>query len=192
MGNVLNEYFQKINNIYSNKGKQTLTDILNDYKILSTDYKNFVETEEEKIEYSSPNFIKCTKEEQETFFNDQLQLVECLVTNSIYEKSGIIWNWFDIFKLLFDNTYRNVEKINRKVVYSTSSNQRPIGDNSYSMWNGLQIIDLDIKNADLAQQLKTLLFEELNKYQWFLGICTSASGKSLHIWTKITPISILI
>ena len=189
MSNVLNDYFKRINNIYNTKDKQSLTDILNDYKILSADYKNFVDTEETKYTYSSPNYNKCTKEEQENFYNDQLQLIECLVINSIYEKKGIIWNWYDIFKLLFDNTYKNVEKINRKVIYPTSSNQRPIGDNSYIMWNGLQIIDVDIKNADLAQKLKILLFDELNKYQWFLGICTSASGKSLHIWTKITPIS---
>ena len=190
MNNILNEYLSKVNKIYSKRDKQTLTDILNDYKVLSNDYKEFVESSVKKIKYSSPNYIKCTKEEQDDFFNEQLQLVECLVTNSIYDKQGIIWNWYDIFKLLFDNTYKNVDKINRKVVYSTSGNQRPVGDNSYLIWNGLQIIDLDIKNADLAQQLKTLLFNELNKYQWFLGICTSASHKSLHVWTKITPISI--
>ena len=31
-------------------------------------------------------------------------------------------------------------------------------------------------------------FNELKKFHWFLGVCKSASGKGLHVWTKITPI----
>jgi len=89
-----------------------------------------------------------------------------------------------------DPTYKNTEKIKRKVVYSSSTNQRPIGDMSYNVWNGLQIIDIDIKDETLALNLKQVLFNELKQYHWFLGCCISASGKSCHVWTKITPISI--
>jgi hypothetical protein len=61
---------------------------------------------------------------------------------------------------------------------------------SYNIWNGLQIIDIDIKNAELAKNIKQFLFDDLKQYHWFLGCCISASGKSCHVWTKITPISI--
>ena len=53
----------------------------------------------------------------------------------------------------------------------------------------MQIIDLDIKDEKIADGLKPIIFNELSRYNWFLGICKSASGKSLHVWTKITPIS---
>ena len=189
----ISNYLTDVNKIYSNKNKkQSLTDILNEFNQMSKSYTDFISesNKEDEYKYSEYDFLRCTKDEQIRFFNDQLQLIECLVTNSIYDKNGIIWNWYDIYKLLFDKSYKNVEKIQRKVVYSTSSNQRPIGDMSYMIWNGLQIIDLDIKDEILASNLKTNIFNELKRYNWFLGVCKSASGKGLHIWTKITPLSI--
>lgn len=187
----LSEYLGKINQIYAKKDKnQTLTETLNAFKQMSKSYNDFVQNNDNELTYSEYNFLKCTREEQEQFFNDQLQLLECLVTNSIYDKQGLIWNWYDIFKLLYDVSYKNTEKIQRKVVYSTSTNTRPIGDSSYLIWNGMQIIDLDIKDEIIASNLKQNIFDELKKYHWFLGICKSASGKGLHVWTKITPLSI--
>ena len=185
----LGNYLKKINDQYSSKNK-SLTDILKSFSQISNEYNKLNDNEESNITYSSYNYKECSDNEQEEFFGDQLQFIETLVTNSIYEKSGIVWNWGDIYKLMNDASYKNVEKIKRKVVYSTSSNQRPIGDVSYNIWNGLQIIDIDIKNQEIATKLKYILFEELKQYHWFLGCCISASGKSCHVWTKITPISI--
>lgn len=187
----LTDYLGKINQIYAKKDKnQTLTETLNAFKQMSKSYNDFVQNNNNELNYSEYNFLKCTREEQEQFFNEQLQLLECLVTNSIYDKQGLIWNWYDIYKLLYDASYKNTEKIHRKVIYPTSGNSRPIGDNSYMMWNGLQIIDLDIKDEIIASNLKQNIFDELKKYNWFLGICKSASGKGLHVWTKITPLSV--
>ena len=187
----LSDYLGKINEIYAKRDKnQTLTETLNAFKQMSKSYNDFVQNNDNELTYSEYNFLKCTREEQEQFFNDQLQLLECLVTNSIYDKQGLIWNWYDIFKLLYDASYKNTEKIQRKVVYSTSTNTRPIGDSSYLIWNGMQIIDLDIKDEIIASNLKQNIFDELKKYHWFLGICKSASGKGLHVWTKITPLSV--
>lgn len=190
-GNKLGSYLKKINDTYSNKEK-SLTDILTSFSQISPDYNELNEVNENIIDqnYSSENYNECSEEEQEEFFSDQLQFIETLVVNSIYEKVGIIWNWGDIYNLMKDPTYKNTEKIKRKVVYSSSTNQRPIGDMSYNVWNGLQIIDIDIKDEALALKLKQVLFNELKQYHWFLGCCISASGKSCHVWTKITPISI--
>ena len=176
--------FKKITDVYSD-GKN-MSEIFEVFSCLSQDFENI---KVKDFNYSSYDFLKCSKDEQETFFNDQLQFIECLVTNSIYDKSGLVWNWGDIFKLLFNDGYASVDKIRRKVVYSTQLNNRPIGDISYQTWNGLQIIDLDIKNEKIATFLKEVLFNELKKFNWFLGVCKSASGKGLHVWTKITPIS---
>lgn len=178
-------YLKRLNETFSSD--KSMSEILNSFRCISDDLNNM---NIQNFNYSSHNFRECTKEEQERFYNEQLQLIECLVTNSIYDKSGMIWNWHDIYTILFDERYSKVDKIKRKVVYSTTQNYRPIGEVSYQAWNGLQIIDLDIKNAQLATKLKDILFNELKKFHWFLGVCKSASGKGLHVWTKITPISI--
>ena len=188
--NKLGNYLKKLNDQYNSKEK-SLTEILKSFSQISSEYNELNEVKNQiETQYSSNNYAECTEEEQEDFFSVQLQFIETLVVNSIYEKSGIIWNWGDIYNLMKDPSYKAVDKINRKVVYSSSSNQRPIGDMSYNIWNGLQIIDIDIKDAELAKNIKQFLFDDLKQYHWFLGCCISASGKSCHVWTKITPISI--
>lgn len=188
--NVLGEYLKSISDSYSVKDKkQSLSDILKSFSQLSKSQKEIEGEKYADIKYSSYNFNECTLEEKQSFFNDQLQFVETLIVNKIYEKSGIVWNWYDIFRLMLDPTYKNTQKTDRKVIYPTASNSRPIGDTSYSMWNGLQIIDLDIKDEEISNKLKPIIFDELKKYNWFLGLAKSASGKSLHVWTKITPLS---
>lgn len=182
------EYLKKISGIY-NKDKN-LTDILNSFRLLTPEYQKFNETIEDNIKYSNDIYSECSNEEKDAFIKDQLSTFECVVCNSIYEKRGILLSWKDIYNLLLDPIYKNVEKINRKVIYPSSYYMRPIGNEAYNMWNGLQIIDLDIKDENISNKLKPVIFDELKKYHWFLGICKSVSGKSLHVWTKITPISI--
>jgi hypothetical protein len=183
----VNEYLKKVSKSYSSKKK--ITDILNNFRLLTPEYQKFNETNE-AIHYSSPVFSKCTEDEQDVFVNTELITLECVVCNSIYEKYGIMYNWKNVYDLIHDPIYKTVEKINRKVVYSSMIPVRPVGETAFDNWNGLQIIDLDIKNSDIAETLKPIIFDELKKYHWFLGITKSASGKSLHVWTKITPISI--
>ena len=179
---MLNNFnrIKQVNEIYKNKDKQSLTDILESFSCISKDY-NEIENQIKLNKYSHILYSDCSEEEQQKFYEDQLQLIECLVTNSIYDKVGIVWDWKQIYDLLYDNEYSKVEKANRRVVYSTAQNNRPIGDASFQMWNGLQIIDLDIKDENIATSLKDDLFNELSKYHWFIGICKSASKKSLHL-----------
>ena len=79
----------------------------------------------------------------------------------------------DFYKLLLDPVYKNTQKTYRKVVFSTSGTARPVGEKSFDMWNGLQIIDLDIKDEYIAEKLKEYIFNDLCKYHWFLGVCKS-------------------
>ena len=179
-------YLKKISDSYN---KKNITDIFNSFRLLTPEYQAFNERVKTKT-YSSIIYDQCTEEEKNEFVKDQLLTFESCVCNTIYEKYGFMYTWKDIYDLIKDPIYKRVEKINRKVVYSSSIPNRPIGDTAYNTWNGLQIIDLDIKDKKLSDQLKEILFNELSKYNWFLGICKSVSGKSLHVWTKITPISV--
>ena len=78
--------FKKITDVYSD-GKN-MSEIFEVFSCLSQDFENI---KVKDFNYSSYDFLKCSKDEQETFFNDQLQFIECLVTNSIYDKSGLVW-----------------------------------------------------------------------------------------------------
>lgn len=181
------QYLKKVAESYS--GKTAMTDIYEQFRCMSKEYEAFNEEDTDQEIYSSVNFKECSKEEQDRYLDSVLSMVSCLITNSIYDKLGIVQSWKDVWMLTQDPIYKNVEKASRKVVFSVSSNNRPIGEKSFSMWNGIQIIDIDIKNKKIANELKLKIFEDLNKYHWFLGVAKSASGKSLHVWTKITPIS---
>ena len=181
------QYLKKVAESYSSKN--AMVDIYDQFRCMSKEYESFNEEDTDQEMYSSYNFKECSKEEQEKYMNSTLSMVSCLITNSIYDRVGIVQNWKEVWNLTQDPIYKKVEKANRKVVFSVSCNDRPIGDKSFLMWNGIQIIDIDIKNKVLAEQLKPLIFDDLKKFHWFLGVAKSASGKSLHVWTKITPIS---
>lgn len=184
--NIFGKYLKSINDNYSKD--KSISEILNNFKQISDDYN--IDHSINKKSYSNIRYDLCSVDERKDFFNSQLQFIECLVTNNIYDKRGIVWNFIHIYDLMNDENYKSVDKINRRVTYSTSSNVRPIGELSYNTWNGMQIIDLDIKDYELTEKLKNILFDELNQYNWFLGISKSSSHKGLHIWTKITTISI--
>lgn len=186
----LQEYLKKLHNTYKNDNKNSLTDILNSFKQISDDYNEFNENQQIEYKYSNVDLLLCNKDEQRQFYNDQLQLIECLLLNKIYDNTGSIYNFGKILNLIVDKQYENIDKTARKVIFSTTMRTRPVGNNSYGTWNGFQIIDLDIKSEELSRKLKSLIFKELNRYRWFLGVYLSASHRGLHIWTKITPISV--
>lgn len=167
----------------------SMSEILDQFRVMSAEYQAF--TKDMSIRVSTgPADYRIADEDDKLELRGRLQMVDCLVTNSIYDNDGFIYNWNDIYKLLLDPVYKNTQKTYRKVVFSTSGTARPVGEKSFDMWNGLQIIDLDIKDEYIANKLKEYIFNDLCKYHWFLGVCKSASGKGLHVWTKITPITI--
>ena len=180
-------HLKKMSDTFSEE--YSMSDILNQFRVMSSEYQAFTKDKNIRVA-SGPADYRIADEGDKLELKGRLQAVECLVTNSIYDNNGFIYNWNDIYKLLLDPIYKNTQKTYRKVVFSTNGNVRPVGDKSYNIWNGLQIIDLDIKDTEIAEKLKDRIFNDLCKYHWFLGVCKSASGTGLHVWTKITPISI--
>lgn len=91
----------------------------------------------------------------------------------------------DLVEIITDPANATIEKKKRKVLYSTNDGTRAAGNDAFLKWNGFQVIDMDIKNSEIAKKLKVHIFNKLCKCNWFLGITLSASGKGLHIYTKI-------
>lgn len=190
MFNNIKDYLDKVSRSFeSSTDKQMNIDTtLENFSCMTKEYENFSLKDMSDFNYSSYDYNQLNQDEKDRF-NIELSLLNTLVVSNIRQKQGVVVKWLDIFNLITDKVYATCEKNNRRVVYSSSSINRPIGDPGYDSWNGLQIIDIDIKNEVIANQLKLLIFDELKKYHWFLGVCKSASQKSLHIWTKIKPIS---
>ena len=134
--------------------------------------------------FSSPDMLSCSEDEQEQF---KKRLKECQITlcTGIREHSGTPVTLDIVISTITNSVYKSVPKTRRKAIFSTSNGVRPTGDSAYDIWNGFQVIDMDIKDAEMAKKLKYCLFKSLHKCNWFLGVAFSSSGMGLHIYTKI-------
>lgn len=165
--------------------KLSLEKELQGYRVLHTPTTFSVKQHWAKAIFSHDNFFDCTDEEKEKFHSI---LEECIVTFAPTIKSNNQCSMITLNKLiemLTDQKYKNVTKLERPVLYTSSNGERPIGKKAFNIWGGFQVIDMDIKDKDTAILLKGRLFERLKKYNWFLGVVLSSSGKGLHIYTKI-------
>ena len=137
-----------------------------------------------KETFSNDNILRCTQEERERF-SQRLTESQITIAPNVKSMTGEVKQLKDLVNEILDKKNRNTLKTNRKVVFSSDNGTRPVGDDGYRHWDGFQLIDMDIKDADISNKLKPLLFERLKKYNWFLGVVTSSSGKGLHVYTKI-------
>ena len=103
----------------------------------------------------------------------------------------------ELLTIITDGDYKLIDKTQRKQLYSTFDGTRPT-NNNYTAWNGLLIIDLDLKEWEKRtdkngkkindiKKLKRSIHDILCRYPWYMWICTSSSGKGLHIYTKVSP-----
>lgn len=167
------------------KGKQiSLEQSLLAYRVIHTPSQFSWKQHWVKETFRYDNLMDCNEEEQGRF---SARLRECPVTfaSSIRALNGEVKTLQDLVDTIHNPAFEHVEKERRRVVFSTGNGERPVGDKAFELWNGLQIIDLDIKDRARAAKLKTGLFSRLKKYNWFLGIVFSSSGTGLHIYTKI-------
>ena len=165
--------------------KITLEQSLQAYRVQSVPSTLSWKQKYVKETFSDDNIIKCPVDERKRFL---VRLTESSITIAPNVKSmtGEVKQLRDLVNEIVDVRNRNVQKTNRKMVFSSDNGTRPVGDEGYMHWDGFQLIDMDIKDAEITKQLKPLLFDRLKKYNWFLGVVTSSSGKGLHIYTKIS------
>jgi len=134
--------------------------------------------------FSNDNILLCPKDERDKFLG-RLMEGNIMIAPNIKAREGQVCHLKDLINTVVNPANKNILKANRKVVYSSSTTARPIGKAAFDLWNGFQVIDMDIKDAGISNRLKSALFERLKKFNWFLGIALSSSGKGLHIYTKI-------
>lgn len=162
----------------------SISDTLLKYRVYSTPKENSWRQQFINYKFSSDSLIDCNEEEQSKFLT-RLRDINCLVLNNIRLKTGCVSNFETVYNWIKSEDNHFIPKNNRRVLYSTNSQDRPVGEKSYINWNGFQVIDMDIKDRNLAERLKVDLFNKLKHYSWFMGIVLSSSGKGLHVYTKI-------
>ena len=167
-----------------NQKNQTLDSYLSSYRMLhapgNMTWKQHLYNE--KFQYD--NILECSKEERKNFSN-RLSESFLTITDNIKLPTGNKLTLKDVVNIIVDKKNKNINKLNRKVIYSSLNGERPIGKKAYNTWCGLQVIDMDIKDQEKASIIKKELFDRLKKYNWFFGIAFSSSGKGLHVYTKI-------
>lgn len=138
---------------------------------------------------------------------------QCTILQNVHEAHGISkktkkyyenysekerrYDLSDMLRILQDPRTNERDKKNRQIVFPSFSGMRPkLKDNEcYLNWNGLQVIDIDLKfspsfrKSDInAFQVRDILFDILSKkYTWLLAVTVSASKRGLHVYTKVSP-----
>ena len=118
-------------------------------------------------------------------FSKRLRECNISIMPSITSHNGAIATFEDLISIITDPNNKNVDKTYRKVAYGTTNGKRPVADEAWELWNGFQVIDMDIKDEYITNKLKPIIFNKLKHCNWFLGVVTSSSKKGLHIYTKI-------
>jgi hypothetical protein len=120
--------------------------------------------------------------------NNKVTCLKTMYVNNV--NNEMIYCTRTIGELLIEITnpkLENIDKAFRQQIYSTYDGTRPSTDEYYK-WNGLQVYDIDLKEWDGSiELLKLKLSEYLEDFNWFLWICRSASGRGIHIFTKVSP-----
>ena len=163
----------------------TLEQSLQAYRVMNTPTKYSWKQHWAQEEFNTNDMLELNELDRKQF-SKRLKECSMMVTPNIQARSGQTCTLWDVVNIILDPANKNVLKNNRKVVYSTSLPDRPVGENGWLAWNGFQVIDMDIKNGQIARDLKRVIFDKLCKCNWFVGCSLSASGMGLHIYTKIT------
>lgn len=163
----------------------SLEQSLQAYRVMNTPTELSWKTHWVNETFEHDSYCDCSTEEKEQF-NKRLLESSCTICNSIKLVRGDVSTLKDLVDIITDPKNKDITKVNRKVIYSTANGERPIGKKAFEIWNGFQVIDMDIKDAVIAQKLKQWIFDHLKKCNWFLGVSLSSSGKGLHVYTKIT------
>lgn len=165
--NIINEFSRN----FSNPLEKLVSNKVVNNKMLGTLLLSGVNNQ--RTSFISNNSVTCLKTMYSTSKNNEYIYTTRTLGELLYE--------------ITNDDYKFVTKEAKQQIYSTYDGTRPTTEEYYK-WNGLQIFDIDLKewdgNIDL---LKRKMYEELQDFHWFLWICKSASGKGIHVYSKVSP-----
>lgn len=171
----------------SNNKSNPITNALQSYRVLSINLsESWKRAIEDPYKFSDTDYYNLPESEQQIFTQKRTDECEVAFADSIRQSNLWRGTLSDLIRLIPSEGNKMIPKLKRKVIFSTTSHTRPTGKRAFSEWNGLQIIDMDIKNQSIAIALKYHIFQKLCTCNWFLGVTLSSSGAGLHIYTKIT------
>ena len=163
----------------------SLEQSLQAYRVMNTPTQYSWKQHWAQEEFDSNDMLELDEFDRKQY-SKRLKECDISIMPNITSTSGSKATLHDLISILCDPQNKNLLKSKRKVVYSTSNGERPVGNKAYELWNGFQVIDMDIKDEAIAEHLKNVIFNKLYKCNWFLGVTKSASGQGLHIYTKIS------
>lgn len=158
----------------------SLEQSLQAYRVMNTPTQYSWKQHWAQEEFDSNDMLELDEFDRKQY-SKRLKECDISIMPNITSTSGSKATLHDLISILCDPQNKNLLKSKRKVVYSTSNGERPVGNKAYELWNGFQVIDMDIKDEAIAEQLKNVIFNKLYKCNWFLGVTKSASGQGLHI-----------
>lgn len=162
----------------------SIQEAIEQYRLVSTPTELAIYKDKQRPTLSSEIYSKLTEFEKELFNPEWNQSCSTIIkSNKLKEGQQITIQ--NLYNIIINPSNKNIPKNTRSLIYSSYNGERPVGNNAYMIWNGFQIIDMDIKDRAISEYIKPLLFKRLCKYNWFVGIVFSSSGKGLHIYTKI-------
>lgn len=182
---VKNSIIDAVNNFVDASKSQK--DNINIFKLALQDAQSD-DTKKAKS-YSSNKYSELPEQEKYDFMSDLDRMCAHFVGDNVRSHTGDLYMFRDIWTMILDDQNKNIAKKNRKVLFPTGEQHRVTGDSAFACWTGLQVIDLDIKDENIACIVKNMLFDILSMYHWFLGIALSSSHNGIHIYTKIKSIS---
>ena len=94
----------------------------------------------------------------------------------------------EIFCAIQQGTYAHLDKSNRPCVSQSTKDSRPTNDlKSLAYWNGLFVVDIDIKNERVAKAIIKHYQKHLYQQKHVLWVTLSTSGNGIHIYTLVKP-----
>lgn len=165
--NIINEFATSTNVVSALLKNQIISNKLLGIFLKSKSVSN-------KASFISNNLVTCLK----TMYVNNINNQNIYCTRTIGEL---------LFEIVNDD-YQYIDKSAKQQIYSTYDGHRPSTED-YHKWNGLQVFDIDLKlwEGGNIDSLKQQMHKYLVDFNWFLWICKSASGKGIHIYTKVTP-----
>ena len=162
----------------------SLEQALQSYRVMNTPTKYSWKQHWAQETFSNDDALLLSVDERKQF-SKRLEECQATIFPNLFTSTGTVGTLKDLVNTAVNSEFKNTKKTNRHVIYSTSTEERPVGETAFTLWNGFQVIDLDIKDAGLAKEIKKIIFDKLKNCNWFLGVCLSSSKMGLHVWTKI-------